>query len=395
MSLVNGKVLFSDRFVKPNYSANLSDLTGKLSAFSSVSATGTPNMADLELRGRAEGTASLEILGKLNPLAKPLALDINGKVRDLELPPLSPYAVKYSGYGIQRGKLSVDVKYLVQPEGRLTASNKLILNQLSFGDRVEGASASLPVKLAVALLADRHGVIDLDLPISGSLNDPQFSLAAIIGKVIINVIGKAITAPFSLLAKAFGGGSGSGGDELGSVGFAAGSAQLAPEAKAGLDQVAKALMDRPALQLTVVGTSSLDAEGAAFKRARLDDMLRLEQRRATAREGGSASAPGSISPAEYPALLKEVYRHADLSKPRNLLGLPKGLPVADMEKLLLADIKVGDDAMRELALQRAVAVKDYLAAKDLPLERLFLGAAKIVPPEAKWSPRAELNLATP
>ena len=93
------------------------------------------------------------------------------------------------------------------------------------------------------------------------------------------------------------------------------------------------------------------------------------------------------SPAEYPALLKDVYRHADLSKPRNLLGLSKDLP--------LADIKVGDEAMRELALQRAVGVKDYLAAKDLPLERLFLGAAKTVPPEAKWTPHAELNLAMP
>ena len=111
ISLVNGKVLFSDRFVKPNCSANLSGLTGKLSAFSSVASgsSAAPNMADLELRGRAEGTASLEILGKLNPLAKPIALDVTGKVRDLVLPPLSPYAVKYSGHGINRGKLSVDV----------------------------------------------------------------------------------------------------------------------------------------------------------------------------------------------------------------------------------------------------------------------------------------------
>jgi hypothetical protein len=134
VSLVNGRVAFSDRFVKPNYSANLSDLTGKLSAFSSVPSGATPTLADLELRGWAEGTASLEILGKLNPLATPLALDITGKVRGLELPPLSPYSVKYAGFGITRGKLSVDVSYLVQPNGQLTAKNKLLLNQLSFGD---------------------------------------------------------------------------------------------------------------------------------------------------------------------------------------------------------------------------------------------------------------------
>jgi hypothetical protein len=392
ISLVNGKVLFSDRFVKPNYSANLSELTGKLSAFSSVTSgsSTSPDMADLELRGRAEGTASLEILGKLNPLAKPIALDITGKVRDLELPPLSPYAVKYSGYGINRGKLSVDVKYVVQPDGKLTANNKVILNQLSFGDKVEGSTASLPVKLAVALLADRNGVIDIDLPISGSLNDPQFSLGPIIIKVIINVIVKAITAPFSLLAGAFGGG----GDELSIVPFAPGSAQLGPEAKAGLDKVARALTDRPALKLTVVGTSSVDAERDGFKRARLDELVRAEKRRSIVKNGGTATAAITISPAEYPALLKEVYSRADMSKPRNLVGLAKALPVGDMEKLLLADIRVNDEAMRELAVQRGVAVKDYLASKNLPPERLFLGATKAVPPEAKWTPRAELQLAT-
>ncbi len=197
---------FSDRFIKPNYSADMTELTGKLSAFSSVSPQGSPQLADLELRGRVGATASLEILGKLNPLAQPLALDIRGKMRDLELAPLSPYSVKYAGYGIERGKLSMDVGYKVLPDGQLTASNNIVLNQLTFGDKVEGSTASLPVKLAVALLADRNGVIDINLPISGSLNDPQFSLGSVILKVIGNLIVKAVTAPFTLLASAFGGG---------------------------------------------------------------------------------------------------------------------------------------------------------------------------------------------
>ncbi len=411
LSLINGTVLFSDRFIKPNYSADLTELTGKLSAFSSEAPTAAApvpgasapagatvpqiNMADLELRGRAEGTASLEILGKLNPLAKPLALDITGKVRDLELPPLSPYAIKYAGYGINRGKMSVDVNYVVLPNGQLTARNKLVLNQLTFGDKVEGAPASLPVKLAVALLADRNGVIDLDLPISGSLNDPQFSLGPVIVKVILNVIVKAITAPFSLLAGAFGGG----GEELSSVSFAAGSAQLAPEAKTGLDKVAKALQERPALKLTVVGTSNLDAEREGYKRERLAELVRAEKRRLNAKEGvkegGAPTATVSVSPAEYPALLKEVYKQADMTKPRNVVGLQKDLSDGEMEKLLLADIPVTDESMRQLAQQRGVAVKDYLAAASLPQDRLFLGASRTTAPDPKWNPRAELNLASP
>jgi len=387
VSLVNGKVFFSDRFIKPNYSANLSELTGRLSGFSSVRAGAAPEMADLSLRGKAEGTADLEITGKLNPLAQPLALDIRGRMRDLELPPLSPYSIKYAGHGIQRGKLSMDVNYVVRPDGQLTASNRLVLNQLSFGDKVDGAPASLPVKLAVALLADRNGVIDVDLPISGSLNDPQFRLAPLIFRVIVNLVVKAVTAPFSLLAGALGGG----GDELSTVAFAPGSATLGADARAGLDKVARALTDRPALRMTVVGTASLDAEREALKRERLAGMLRAEKRRAA---GLAATAAVTIAPGEEPALLAAVYRRSDMAKPRNLIGLAKDLPPAEMRALLLANITVDESTARELAVQRGVAVRDYLAARELPAQRLFLGAAKAVAPEAKWSPRAELNLAT-
>ncbi|CAN5434391.1 hypothetical protein BH11PSE7_BH11PSE7_21620 [soil metagenome] len=390
VTLINGKVLFSDRFVRPNYSADLSGLNGKLSAFASTPPQGTVQLADIELRGKAEGTASLEVLGKINPLAKPLALDIKGKVRDLELPPLSPYSIKYAGHGIERGKLSLDVAYVVKPDGQLTASNKLVLNQLRFGEPVAGAPASLPVKLAVALLADRNGVIDIDLPVSGSLNDPQFSLGPVIFKVIVNLIVKAITAPFSLLAGAFGGG----GDELSIVSFPPGIAVLEPEAQKGLDKVAKALAERPALRMTVIGTASLEVEREAVKRERLRQLVQAEKRREDVIAGSTPTAVMGPDNAEYPVLLKEVYRRADIKKPRNMIGMSKDIPQSEMEALLLANVMVTEEMMRDLAVQRGVAVRDYLASRQLPPERLFLGAAKAVPPEAKWTPRAELNLAT-
>jgi hypothetical protein len=380
-------VLFSDRFIQPNYSADLTQLTGKLSQFSSQPRNGVVQLADLELRGRAEGTASLEITGKLNPLAKPLALDIQGRVRDLELPPLSPYAIKYAGYGIERGKLSVDVNYTIKPDGQLTASNKLVLNQLSFGEKVEGAPNSLPVKLAVALLADRNGVIDLNLPISGSLNDPQFSIGPVIWKVLTNLVVKALTSPFSLLANAFGGG-----DELSAVVFPAGVATLTSEAKQGLDKVAKALTERTALKMTVVGTASLEAERDALKKDRLTALLLTEKRRRTVVAGQDATTVVAVSPTEAADLLKEVYKRADMTKPRNVVGMAKDLPTADMQALLLANISVNEDSMRALALARGVVVRDYLAARNLPTDRLFVGAAKIVAPSADWQPRADLTL---
>ncbi len=391
VTLTGGRVHFTDYFIQPNYSADLSELTGRLSAFSSIPPTAgaAPELAELELRGRAEGTASLDITGKLNPLVQPPQLDIQGRMRDLELPPLSPYTIKYAGHGIERGKLSMDVHYRVQPDGQLTAGNKLVLNQLTFGEPVQGAPASLPVRLAVALLADRNGVIDVDLPISGSLNDPEFRLGPVIFKIIGNLVMKAVTAPFSLLAGALGGGA-----ELGSVAFVAGSAELGDSARQGLDKVVRALTERPALKVTVVGMASLEVERDAWKRAQLRQSLLAQKRRAALRAGQSAEAVQTLAADEVPALLKEVYRRSDIAKPRNLVGLAKDLPQGEMEALLLASIPVSEASMRELALARGVAVRDYLASRQLPADRLFLGAVKVAPAEAAWQPNAELTLDT-
>src|SRR5205085_810524 len=147
------------------------------------------------------------------------------------------YTARYAGYGIERGKMSVDLNYKVAPDGALTATNKLVLNQLQFGEQVPGAVRTLPVKLAIALLADRNGVIDVELPLSGSINDPQFSLVPLIWKGIVNLIVKAVTSPLNLLT---GGGSGGSGGESNTIAFDPGSSELTPAAKEGLDKVAKA-----------------------------------------------------------------------------------------------------------------------------------------------------------
>ena len=393
VTLTNGEVRFTDHFIKPNYSADLSELSGRLGAFTSeASADGAPQMAELTLKGRAQTTAALEVSGRLNPLAQPLALDIQAKMRDLELPPLSPYSVKYAGHGIERGKLSMDVAYKVQPDGKLTASNNLVLHQLAFGDQVEGAPASLPVRLAVALLADRNGVIDLDLPISGSLNDPQFSLGSVIFKIIGNLIMKAVTAPFSLLTGAL-----AGADQQGAVDFAPGSVALEDKARQQLDKIAKALKDRPGLKVTVVGWADPQAELQAYKRQRLHGRVLAQKRRMALRDGKPADAVTAVGAEEYAALLKEVYRRADIKKPRNLIGMAKDLPQADMEALLLQDMQLPSDAMANLALARSTAVRDYLVGHGVDAQRLFIGASKLHEPDGAaasepWTPKVEMAL---
>ncbi|MEP7296228.1 MAG: DUF748 domain-containing protein [Burkholderiales bacterium] len=387
--LINGRVDFSDHFVRPNYSAALTELNGQLGAFSS----GSRDMATLELKGRAAGTALLDISGQLNPTAKPLALDIKAKATDLELAPLSPYAGKYAGYAIERGKLSMDVAYKIDPDGKLDARNQVVLNQLTFGDKIESKDATkLPVLLAVALLKDRNGVIDINLPVSGSVNDPKFSVGGIIIKVILNLLVKALTSPFALL-------SGGGSDDLSVVEFQPGTALITPAGTGAIDKVAKALADRPALKMTVTGASDPVGERDAFQHAAIESRLVAEQRREGLRAGtpaSAASAPAVLVPAERTRLLTRLYKDTDIpNKPRNAVGFAKEIPPSEMEALLKTRTPVTDDAMRELALQRGLAVRDALIAKGLANERLFLAAPKLrvaAEDATAWTPRVQLTL---
>ena len=400
--LRNGRVDFTDRFVRPNYSARLTELNGQVSALRS----GTREMATITLKGRAADTALVDISGQINPTAQPLALDIRAKATDLELAPLSPYAGKYAGYAIERGKLSMDVAYKIDADGRLDARNQVILNQLTFGERVESPSATqLPVLLAVALLKDRHGVIDINLPVSGTLDDPQFSVGGIIWKVIVNLLGKALTAPFSLLA---GGGS----DDLSLVEFRPGTAQVTDNGRQSLAKVAQALTDRPSLIMTVTGSADTASERDDVRRNLLEARLAAERRQAQLRAAPAAPAApaalaaGAAAPEPMPTLsaeergrlLKALYQQTSMpDKPRNAVGLLRDLPPAEMEALLLRHTLVTDDTARELALQRGLAVRDALIAAGLPSERLFLAAPKLRvsgEDDAAWTPRVQLNLGT-
>jgi hypothetical protein len=225
--------------------------------------------------------------------------------------------------------------------------------------------------------------------VSGSINDPQFRIGPIIFKLIFNLIGKAITAPFSLIASAFGGGA----ESPSQVVFSPGSAMLGPENQQQLESVAKALVDRPALQITVVGHSDLETERSGYQRMRLDERVLAEKRRALARDGRPIPDELAVAAGEYPVLLKEVYRRADIPKPRNLIGLAKDIPQAEMEALLLASIPVTPDALRDLAVARGQSVKDFLASRSLPEDRMFLGAPQLSRQGDGWRPQAELRLA--
>ncbi len=227
--------------------------------------------------------------------------------------------------------------------------------------------------LAVALLKDRNGVIDVDLPISGSLDDPEFSVGGLVIRVIINLITKIVTAPFAILGALAGGG-----EQLAYVEFAPGRAALAPPGETKLRTLAKALGDRPQLKLDVTGRAIPDVDREGVKRAQLDHAVR-EQRRKAGAPTAAAGDDVEIPATEYPKLLTAVYDDAKLpDKPKNAIGFAKEIPAAEMETLLLASYAVDDEALRALANQRAQVVKSWLTDQGgIASERMFLIASKL------------------
>ena len=388
--LVNGRIDFQDNFIRPNYRADLSQLQGSLGRVSSDSVEAAP----LELTGRVAGTGELEIRGSVNPLGSPLSLNVRAKASNIELAPFTPYGGKYLGYAIERGKLSADLSYRIHPDGRLDATNQVILNQLTLGNKVDSPSATnLPVRFALSLLADKNGVIDVNLPISGSINDPQFSIWGLVWKMVGNLIVKAVTAPFSWMAS---GGS----QQTTQVDFEPGSAVLGSTQIQTLTQLASGLKDRAKLQLTLTPSAQAQTEDTALRQARLrQGLIKLQQRRSTT--AGTAAANDVLPPRESPAylqLVRQMYREAPLKdKPRNMVGLLKDLPLAEMEQRLLDAVVIQEDQVRELALQRGLAVRDALMSLGLPASRIFLAAPRLLTGAEQatatpWAVRLELAL---
>lgn len=370
VTLTRGRMTFTDRFVKPNYVAELSSIDGSITAVSSTN----PQPAKVKVTGRVYTTAPLSISGVVQPFAKFLSLDLKASAKGVDLPRFNTYSAKYVGYPIKRGKLSVDLEYKIKDRA-LLATNHVVLNQLTFGDKTNSPDATkLPVLLAVALLKDSRGNIDINLPISGSLDDPEFSVGGIVVRVLLNLVVKAVTSPFSLLASAFGGG-----EELSYVEFAPGSAVLTEDTQQRIETLTKALADRPALKMDLSGRADPKTDQDGLRQAWVDAQIRLAKARDVAPRGKKPNPAGvEVSGAERAKYLEKVYGDTDIKdKPRNFIGMAKSVPPEQMEEMLRAAAPVGEEQLRQLADARAQAVYEKLQAQEGLADRVFIVAPQL------------------
>ncbi|KER73244.1 AsmA family protein [Burkholderia cepacia] len=367
--LQNGRVTYTDNFIKPNYTANLVAIKGTVGAFGTDSTTSAP----VDVAANLAGNGPISIKGSVNPLIEKPALDLTATAHDIELTNLTPYSAKYAGYPITKGKLNVDLHYALEND-QLKANNHIFIDQLTFGDHVENDTATkLPVKLAISLLKNTRGQIDVNLPVSGSLSNPEFSVGGLIWRAVLNLIAKAVTSPFSLLAHAFG----SGGEDLGYVEFAPGSYQLDDAQQKKLDTVVKMLTEKPSIRLDLIGRVDPAKDTSGLGDAYVERLVRQQKLKDVVGQGESIDPMSvKVEPAEYSKYLTRAYKAADFKKPRNLIGLQKTLPDADMKKALAEHAPADDNALRALAQQRAQAVRQYLDGK-IDSSRVFVVAPKL------------------
>jgi hypothetical protein len=371
VTLQGNRVTFIDRSIHPTFMGEITDLRGTVSGLSSNPAS----TADLDLQASVNRTGALAIAGKLNPLSKKPFLDLQVKVTDVDLPPASPYSGKYAGLMISKGKLGLALDYKIADRS-LAAKNRLLIDQLTFGEKVASPDATkLPVRLAAALLRDRRGLIDVTLPIEGSLDDPEFKIWRAVLKVLGNLLVKAATSPFTLLASAFGGG-----DELSRIDFPAGVANLDATGKKRVDTLAKVLQERPGISFELAGYADAKQDNEGLRRFLVERKVKAKKL-ATLLESGTSVASVDqivIEPAEREHFVREAYEAETFARPKNVLGFNKKLPVAEMEKLMLANTRVTDDHLRALANRRATSVQAALA-KTTPgaTGRLFLVTPRV------------------
>jgi hypothetical protein len=379
ITVQGGTLAFSDHHLDSPFDTTFYNLGGRVSGLSSQAS----KLADVDLRGNLENHSPLSIKGVINPLRGDLYLDLTIAFSDIELSPLTPYSNTYLGYDIDKGKLSLNLSYKIDKKA-LTSTNKVFIDQFTFGKQVESPKATkLPVRLAIALLKDRKGEIHLDLPVAGRTDDPKFSVWKVVLQMLKNLLVKAATSPFSLLSSAFGGGH-----DFSAVIFEPGSERITKPEQDKLVKLSQVLRDKPELKVEITGYVQRDRDAEGYRDEMLLKKMKAEKFRRMVKEGktreGQSQQEVEILPQEYSRYLKDVYSKEKFPKPRNALGFQKDLPDAEMKKLILAHTVVGQNELQALAHERAEAVKAFLMKEGkLPAERLYLKGGDIYKPPAK------------
>ncbi|MGY4492357.1 DUF748 domain-containing protein [Pseudomonas sp. TE3610] len=366
----DGSAYFADSSLTPNFATNIQQLTGTIGTIDSQQ----QKPAKVDIKGKVDRYAPVTIQGALTPFDPMASLDIDTRFNRLELTTLTPYSGKFAGYRIRKGRMNLQLHYVIT-KGQLKAENKVLVDQLELGEKVDSPDAvSLPVRLAIALLKDVNGQINIELPITGDLNNPQFSVMPIVWQTLRNLVVKAVAAPFKLL-----GGLVSGGDstDLSNIAFAPGSSDLSPSAQGNLMKLAAAMKARPGLHLEVEGGAAASSDGPLVGQQRLEREYQTTYFKMLQRRGDKVPAQASLLTVpedEKAPMLAAIYR-ARLNKapPAEWDQLEKKQRESNLRDAVIKSWGADEQLLRAVGQARSASIKAFLVDKgQLPDEKVFL-----------------------
>ena len=376
-----GSADFSDFSLVLPFAAGIESLNGEIKGLSSDPAS----RADVTLDGVVEPDGEALVRGQINPLSGDLYTNVDVIFKDFDLPVLTPYSGHFIGREIDKGKLMLDLNYQVE-ERWLIGENKIVLDQLELGDDIDSPEAtSMPVGLGVALLKDRNGKIDLDVPVEGDLDDPKFSIWDAVWDVIINTFTKVITAPFKLLGSLVG--FGGDGDELSHADYTPGQAELTAEEQEKVLKLAEALNERPQLQLDVRGSIDPEADTAAIRASKyaafIGERTAQDPKKYTPPEGADYSAKlledlykefygkDAMKALEEQCQVPELDKEGNAKKDKTVLD--EAAFYAEIQRILTERQPVSEEELKSLGVDRSRYVKDLLVTTGQIVDtRIFI-----------------------
>ena len=386
----DGSLAFSDLSLPLPFATNISGLGGTVSTIDSASA----RPAEIRLEGQVDEYGMARIGGSMNLLDPVAHTDVEMEFRNLEMTRLSPYTVQFAGHEIAAGKLDLDLAYGIV-DGRLDGRNDIVLSDLELGGKVDHPdAASLPLGLAVALLKDSRGVIDIDLPVSGDVNDPEFRIGGVIWKAFAGLITKVVAAPFKLLGNLIGVDS----EDFGQFQFLTGRSDLTPPELEEVAQLREALLQRPELAVEINGVYDPAKDRRALQFFRLRETVWTRLGRNPAEQGGGDEMLDQEVLGVYESLYSESFPDSPLAELKAAHSAPpaddpEGAPVLDStaysgalrDRLVDAE-PVGKAELETLADQRAQVVYEaFLEDGSLDEDRVRMGeSAPVDLGEGEW-----------
>ena len=369
IAINDGSANFADFSLTPNFATAIQQLNGQIGTIDSRQA----KPASVDIKGKVDRYAPVTIKGSVNPFDPMAALDIATSFKRVELTNLTPYSGKFAGFRIRKGRLNLDLHYVIT-KGQLKAENKVVVEQLQLGEKVDSSDAvDLPIRLAIALLKDSDGKITIELPVTGDLNNPQFSVMPIVWQTLRNLVVRAATAPFKFIGGLVTGG---GSEDLGNVSFAPGSSELNKDAEGALNTLAKALKERPALRLEIEGTAAASSDGPLLAAQRLEREYQYNYYKMLQRRGDKVPAQASlleVPEGEKAPLLEGIYRtRLKQQPPAEWKDLSRDDRTAKLREGVIKFWSGSDVLLRQLGQDRASTIKDYLVDKgQLEDERVY------------------------